>query len=78
MTLATVPGWTGLDAAGVIAEAAAVLALVVAVPWWWDRARKRRQPAARPARLVHVHARETVPYNSPAWSTGEPTGEEPQ
>lgn len=52
---------TALDAAGVWAEAAAVLVLMTLVPWLWDRTRKTpdRPVAAAP---VSVRPRDLHPY----------------
>lgn len=80
MTAAMARHWTGLDAALIGAEAAGVLALVVLVPWLWDRGRKSRsQPPVISAARVTIQARATEPYDSPAWTAGaSTTGEDPQ
>lgn len=57
MILAVARHWTGLDTAGIWAEVAAVLALVVLVPYARDRARKPRRPAAEPITGVTIQPR---------------------
>lgn len=78
MTAALARHWTGLDATLICAEAVGVLALVILIPWLWDRARKPRQrpPATTPV-SVAIRPRDIQPYDSPAYSAGDASpGEE--